>query len=67
MLGIMIKDMEYTKSDLNWLMKKTEDCSDRYMEAEMFILKMAQMKWYQRVFLIIKILRFMNSRSKYNF
>ena len=30
--------MEYSKSDLNWLMNKTEQCSERYMEAEMFIL-----------------------------
>ena len=42
--------MEYTKTDLNWLMKKTEDCSERYMEAEKFILEIAEMKWYQRVF-----------------
>ena len=33
--------MEYTKTDLNWLMKKTEDCSERYMEAEKFILEIA--------------------------
>ncbi len=50
--------MEYTKTDLNWLMKKTEDCSERYMEAEKFILEIAEMKWYQRVFLWRKILRF---------
>ena len=50
-----------------WLMKKTEDCSNRYMEAEKFILEIAEMKWYQRVFLWRKILRFLNSRSKYNF
>ncbi|GJQ44047.1 MAG: hypothetical protein JETCAE03_35450 [Ignavibacteriaceae bacterium] len=66
----MIKNysqMEYTKTDLNWLMKKTEDCSNRYMEAEKFILEIAEMKWYQRVFFKGKILRFLNSRSKYNF
>ena len=59
--------MEYTKADLNWLMKKTEDCSERYMEAEKLLLEIAEMKWYQRVFLWRKILRFLNSRSKYNF
>ena len=63
----IIRQMEYTKTDLNWLMKKTEDCSERYMEAEKFILEIAEMKWYQRVFLWRKILRFLSSRSKYNF
>ena len=37
--------MQYTKTDLNWLMKKTEACSERYMEAEKFILEIAEMKW----------------------
>ena len=50
--------MEYTKTDLNWLMKKTEDCSERYMEAEKFILEIAEMKWYQRVFLWILLKTF---------
>lgn len=59
--------MEHTKKNLNWLMKKTEDCSNRYMEAEKFILEIAEMKWYQRVFLMGKILWFLNSRSKYKF
>jgi hypothetical protein len=59
--------MEYTKNDLNWLMKKTEDCSERYMEAEQFILEIASMKWYHRFFLLKKILRFLESRNKYNF
>ena len=40
--------MEYSKSDLNWLMNKTEQCSERYMEAEKFILELAEMNWYQQ-------------------
>lgn len=59
--------MEYNKEDLNWLMKKTEDCSNRYMEAEQFLIEIAKMKWYQKFFLTMKILRFLNSRKKYNF
>lgn len=59
--------MEYSKTDLNWLTKKVEDCSERYIEAEKFIIEISQMKWYQRVFLMGKILRFLKSRSKYNF
>lgn len=59
--------MEYSKSDLNWLMKKTEDCSERYMEAEQFILELASMPWYKRAFSFWKIMKFINSRSKYKF
>ena len=59
--------MEYSKSDLNWLMNKTEQCSERYMEAEKFILELAEMKWYQRIFCLGKILKFLNSRDKYEF
>jgi hypothetical protein len=59
--------MEYTKSDLNWLMKKTEACSNRYMEAEKFILEITEMSWWKRLFLNRKILKFLNSRSKYGF
>lgn len=29
--------IKYTKSDLNWLMDKTTQCSERYKEAENFI------------------------------
>lgn len=59
--------MEYSKSDLNWLMTKTEQCSERYMEAEKFILELAEMKWYQRMFCFGKILKFLKSRDKYKF
>lgn len=48
-------------------MKKTEDCSERYIEAEQFILEIASMKWYHRFFLLKKILKFLESRNKYNF
>lgn len=59
--------MEYSKSDLNWLMNKTEQCSERYMEAEKFILELAEMKWYQRMLCFDKILMFLKSRVKYKF
>jgi hypothetical protein len=59
--------MEYNKTDLNWLMKKVDDCSERYIEAEKFIIEISQMKWHQRIFLMGKILRFLKSRSKYKF
>lgn len=54
-------------ADLSWLLSKYENASDRYMEAEEFILQIAEMKWYQRMFCFKKIMLFLNSRSKYNF
>jgi hypothetical protein len=59
--------MEYSKTDLNWLMNKTEKCSKRYVEAEKFILEIAEMKWYQRLFCSKKIMNFLMSRDKYGF
>ena len=59
--------MEYSKTDLNWLMNKTEKCSERYVEAEKFILEIAEMKWYQRLFCSKKIMNFLMSRDKYGF
>ena len=52
---------------MNWLINKCEKCSDRYIEAENFILEIAEMKWYQRIFLNKKILKFLKSREKYGF
>ena len=52
---------------LSWLLSKYENASDRYMEAEDFILEIAEMKWYKRLFCYKKIMAFLNSRSKYKF
>lgn len=65
--AMKIYSKEEAKSSLSWLMDKTEQCSDRYMEAESFILELAEMKWYQRIFCVKKILNFITSRSKYKF
>lgn len=59
--------MKYTKSDLNWIINKMEQYSERYMEAERFILELAKMKWYQRMFCFNKIIKFLESRNKYKF
>jgi hypothetical protein len=59
--------MEKSKTEMNWLMNRYEQCSDRYIEAESFLIELAKMKWYKRFFLTMKILKFLNSRSKYNF
>ncbi len=37
------------------------------LEAEQFIIEIANMKWYQRIFLLNKILKFLRTRSKYKF
>lgn len=59
--------MEYTKEDLNWLMKKTEECSNRYMEAEHFLVELMTMPWYKRIVLASKISKFLLGRNKYKF
>jgi len=59
--------MEYTKADLNWLMSKIEATSELYMEAEKMIIEIIAMPWWKRIFCGRKLLRFLNSRSKYNF
>ena len=53
-------------SSLSWLLSKYENASERYMEAEDFIIQIAEMKWYQRAFCVPKILKFLDSRKKYN-
>ena len=59
--------MEYTKADLKWLMGKMECTSERYMEAEKMIIEIIEMPWWKRPFCRCKLLRFLKSRSKYNF
>jgi len=59
--------MEYSKSDLNWLMSKIECTSERYMEAEKKIIEIIDMPWYKRVFCGRTLLKFLKSRDKYNF
>lgn len=55
--------MEQQTKIVDWLLSKYEMASDRYMEAENFILEIAEMKWYQRAFCLPKIIRFLNSRK----
>jgi hypothetical protein len=64
-----LTDYSYIEKNkkLTWLLSKYENASDRYMEAENFILEIAYMKWYQRIFCFKKIMTFLNSRSKYDY
>ena len=60
--------MKYNKEDLNWLMRFGETRSERFMEAERFLIEIAEMRWYQRICLARKILKFLSSQSaKYKF
>lgn len=63
----MENEKTYTKSEIIWLVTKTEQCSERYMEAEQFILEMAGLSWFQRIFAFSKLKSFLSSRSKYKF
>ena len=62
-----LKDYSYIKKELPWLLSKYENASDRYMEAENCIFEIAEMPWYKRMFCVPKIIRFLDSRSKYKF
>lgn len=55
------------KTDLKWLMKRHEEYQERYIEAEKFILELAKMKWYERIFSFKRLMKFIESRSKYKF
>lgn len=49
---------------INELFNKNEKLTERYIEAEKFIL---DLNWIQRIFCYRKINRFIKSRSKYKF
>jgi hypothetical protein len=60
-----LKENSDPKVELKWLMDKYENCSERYIEAEKFIMNL---KWYERIFISRKVLKFLKSRTiKYNF
>lgn len=53
------------KANFNWLMTEYENNTDRYIEAEKFIMELHNMNWLQRLFSSRKILKFLKSREKY--
>lgn len=55
--------MKNQNEGLSWLLTKLEHSSDRYIEAESFIIELSEMKWYQRIFISKKIIRFLQSRE----
>ena len=50
--------------DMDHLMKMCEKTTERYIEAEEFIMNL---KWYQRIFMLRKWNKFMQSRKNINF
>lgn len=46
--------MDFEKSDLDWLITKLEKSSERYMNAENFILSLSKIPWYKRFFYVKK-------------
>ncbi len=50
--------MEVKKSDLNWLMNKIDTSTNRYMNAENELLKIALEPWYKRFLIRKRILNY---------
>lgn len=59
--------MESSKLDLEWLINRAEESTERYLEDEKFILELASLPWYKKAFSYWKIMKFIKSRQKYNF
>lgn len=63
-----IEKMGYENEEKNdWLMTRYEDTTERYIEAEQFIIELSKMPWYKMIFSYRKIINFLHTRSKYNF
>jgi hypothetical protein len=57
--------MENTKKIAEFSLNKMEELTERYIEAEKFIM---ELNWFERLFCSRKIRRFLKSRTdKYNF
>ena len=59
--------MEDKKTYIGWIFKEAENSSNRYIEAEKFIVKLAEMNFIKRAFYRKKIYKFLKERNKYNF
>ena len=56
--------MENTKKITEFSLNKIEQLTERYIDAENFIM---ELNWFERLFCSRKILKFLKSREKYNF
>ena len=60
-----IRDMDKTKNVAEFSLEKMEQLTERYIDAEKFIMGL---NWFERLFCSRKITKFLKSRSdKYNF
>ena len=60
-----IRDMDKTKNVAEFSLEKMEQLTERYIDAEKFIM---DLNWFERLFCSSKIKKFLKSRSdKYNF
>jgi hypothetical protein len=59
-----MKNMKNTKLIAEFSLEKIEKLTERYIEAEKFIM---ELNWFQRLFCSRKITKFLKSRNKYNF
>lgn len=55
-------------TSLNYMVDRYEKVSSRYIEAERFIWELADLKWYQKLFIRKKVIKFISGQiEKYNF
>ena len=63
--------MKKTKPNMDWLMTHCEQCSQRYREAESFIVSLIEMPWYKEIipfYVTYKQVQFIqHQKDKYNF
>lgn len=55
------------KTSLLWLINRMELTSNRYMEAENQLREILKMDWWELIFCKKKVLKFLESRKKYDF
>ena len=52
---------------IQWMMNAIDKRSERYIEAEKFVIELAEMSWWKRAFALSKIMKFLKSRDKCTF
>ena len=57
-------EIEKTKKIAEYSISQIEQLTDRYIEAEKFLI---ELNWIERLFFSRKLLKFIDSRKKYNF
>jgi hypothetical protein len=66
----MIEDLKKAQETVSphWIFKKIEECSNRYIEAERFLLKIENMSWIKRILCKKEIRKYLKEcLKKYDF